>query len=166
MVFQNSFFTSKLKTKNFLGVVGITSLILITLLIEGILREFGVEVLIQWSYRYIFIAIAISVYVYFVYSQYKKRYNYLYFTDDDKNFLVFRFYQIKLFGKEYVTYKIPVTSFHSFQIREQDSIKQLFLYQITAEKKVAVYPSISLSGCNNHEIHTLQTALQPFVKKK
>lgn len=166
MVFQNSFYISKLKTKNFLGVIIIVSLILILMLIEGILREFGLSVVIPYSVRIPIALCCIAAYIFYVYMQQKKNIHFIYFTDEDNNHLVFRYYHVKIIGKKYTTYKIPVTSFYSYKILEDNPYKELALFQVMPNNQIAKYPPISLAALSEHEIKTLTDALKPYCKKK
>jgi len=162
MVFHNGQFTGKLQIRSFISISSLIIFILLMFFIGTIIREFGHNIDFPFMYRYLIIILAIGIYAWYSHTILKKNYYYIYFTDDDKNHLVFRFYHIKTFGKKYTTYKIPITAFYSFEISENFGQKQLVLYQKMQNNKIAKYAPINISALSRDQIITLTEALQQY----
>jgi len=163
MIFQNSRYTGKSKIWRMSTLIIVFSICTSIAIAETVLEEFMKNhVKIDISYRIAGILIVLAIYALMTYVRLKKKYSFVYFTDEDRKNLVFRSYHIRIFGKKHTTYKIPIPSFHKFEILETNKHKELVLFQRVQNNKAAKYPGISLSALSPEEIATLSEALQNY----
>ncbi|MFO7868571.1 MAG: hypothetical protein R6U95_04635 [Bacteroidales bacterium] len=160
MVIHNNDFAFKIKKKIFFSVVALFSLIILTIAIDTILGEFNSTYTVNYVYRFILIVGVTLMFFAFLRSDFKRDYNFIYFSDEDANFLVFRFYPLLNLKKKYTTYKIPVTSFHKHEIIREDEFIWLVLYQEAPQNKIAKYPPLNINGLNEVQILSLHEVLQ------
>jgi len=148
MVIQNSTFTGKSKITRLVALIILLIIVSTISFFNTLLLEFNINYIVSWYYKLIVITIVCLIYGLYIWKRFQKNYYFLYFTDDDKQNLVFRFYHIKTFGKKYTTYKIPIHAFQKFEIIETEKSRELFLFQKVNDNKTAKYPPISIMGYN------------------
>lgn len=163
MILQNNTFAGKSKIQRIIGLIALMLVFVITLLWNGLAIDFGWYQLLP-SQKAVILLIASIAYALYNWLRFKKKYCFVYFTDDDKEHLVFRFYHIKLIGKKYTTYKIPVQLYAKYEILHTKNLPELILYQKTQSGKLAKYPPISLSALNNAELKELTETLDTYQK--
>ena len=157
MVIHNEKYASKLKIWKTIGVIGITTICVYIPLSATFLREFGIEInslnAIQTT---LFILAAIGIYAFIVYLRHKKRLNFIYISDEDKQNLVFRFYHIQLLMQKCNTYKIPFDAFRKYEIIKNNNDTNLILYQKMGKNQMAKYPAISLNALEDDDIQQIK----------
>ncbi|MDR0940621.1 MAG: hypothetical protein LBM68_00170 [Bacteroidales bacterium] len=163
MILQNNTFAGKSKIQRIIGLIALMLVFVITLLWNGLAAEFNWSQLSS-SQKIVILLIASAIYALYNWLRFKKKYCFIYFTDDDKEHLVFRFYHIKLIGKKYTTYKIPVQLYARYKIQYTNNLPELVLYQKTQSGKLAKYPPISLSALNKQEFKELTETLDTYQK--
>lgn len=163
MILQNNNFAGKSKIQRITGLIILMIVVVTTLLWNDLARDFGWFELPTALKITILLAAAIA-YTLYNWLRYRKKYCFVYFTDEDKEHLVFRFYHIKLFGKKFTTYKIPMQLYSKYEVSHNKNIPELVLFQKTQSGKLAKYPPISLSAFNAEELNELTKALDSYVR--
>ncbi|HPH15720.1 MAG TPA: hypothetical protein PK029_01010 [Bacteroidales bacterium] len=164
MVIQNNSFTGKSKIKRMISFVFVIICSSIFLFWDVALYEFGVTYSLSWIQTLLFTTLVFGVYGIIVWLRFRKKYYFVYVTDDDNENLVFRFYHIRTFGKKFNTYKIPFIKFHSFEINQTNGNTDLYLFQ-KVNNSVAKYPPISLNAYSQEELHDLRELLTNYLPK-
>ncbi|HOS85129.1 MAG TPA: hypothetical protein PK199_09460 [Bacteroidales bacterium] len=164
MVIQNNSFTGKSKIKRMISFVFVIICSSIFLFWDVALYEFGVTYSLSWIQTLLFTTLVFGVYGIIVWFRFRKKYYFVYVTDDDNENLVFRFYHIRTFGKKFNTYKIPFIKFHSFEINQTNGNTDLYLFQ-KVNNSVAKYPPISLNAYSQEELHDLRELLTNYLPK-
>ncbi len=163
MTFQNSRYTGKSKIWRISWLLIVCSATTLIAMGESVAGEFGYKGDVSLLFKLPAIAAIWIVYGVFTYVRHKKKYCFIFFTDEDKQNLVFRFYHIKIFGKKYSTYKIPIPDFYKYQIVKENNKHELYLYQ-RIQNKFAKYPPISITALTKSEISTLMQELNTYTK--
>ncbi|MDR1762098.1 MAG: hypothetical protein LBR55_06580 [Bacteroidales bacterium] len=163
MVLQNNTFAGKSKIQRIVGLIVLMLVFVIVLLWNGLAADFGWHELSVMQKTIILCAVS-AVYALYSWQRFKKKYCFIYFTDDDKEHLVFRFYHIKLIGKKYTTYKIPMQLYAKYEIQYTKNLPELVLYQKANGGKIAKYPPISLTALSKEELNTLVEVLNTYQK--
>lgn len=163
MVIHNEKYASKLKILKTFGVVGITTLCVYIPLSPMFLREFGVNPKpLPAPLCIVFILAIIAIYAGIIYLRHKKKLNFIYISDEDKQNLVFRFYHIQLLMRKCTSYKIPFSSFKKYEIVRCDNNCDLILYQKMEKHQLAKYPPISLNALKEEEIKQVTDLLDQY----
>lgn len=163
MVIHNEKYASKLKIWKTIGVIGITTICVYIPLSATFLREFGIEInSLNALQTTLFILAAIGIYALIVYLRHKKRLNFIYISDEDKQNLVFRFYHIQLLMQKCNTYKIPFDAFRKYEIIKNNNDTNLILYQKMGKNQMAKYPAISLNALEDDDIQQIKDLLNQY----
>ncbi len=162
MILQNNTFAGKSKIQRIAALIMLMVVFVITLLWNSLAVEFDWYQLSN-SQKAFIVVIAGMAYTFYNWLRFRKKYCFIYFTDDDKEHLVFRFYHIKLIGKKYTTYKIPMQLYAKYEILHTNKLPELVLFQ-TQGRKLAKYPPISLTALSKEELNILTETLDTYKK--
>ena len=162
MILQNNTFAGKSKIQRMIALIALMVVFVLVLLWNGLADEFGWKEL-GATQRTVLVFIAAGGYAFYNWQRFRQKYCFIYFTDDDKEHLVFRFYHIKLFGKKYTTYKIPMQLYAKYEIQYTNKLPELVLYQKAQGGKIAKYPPISLTALSKEELKTLTETLDTYT---
>ena len=163
MVIHNEKYASKLKIWNTFGVVAVTTICVYIPLSPLFLREFGLNSKpLSAPLCTLLILAVIGIYATIVYLRHKKKLNFIYISDEDKQNLVFRFYHIQLLMKKCNSYKIPFNSFKKYEITKEGCDCNLILYQKMERNQMAKYPPICLNSLKDEEIKQVTDLLDQY----
>lgn len=163
MILQNNTFAGKSKIQRIVGLIVLMLVFVVTLLWNSLARDLGWGILSS-MHETVILFVASAAYAFYNWQRFRKKYCFIYFTDDDKEHLVFRFYHIKLIGKKYTTYKIPMQLYAHYVIEYIDKLPVLVLYQKAQGGKLAKYPPISLTALNSKELTELTQTLDAYKR--
>ncbi|MDA3882599.1 MAG: hypothetical protein PF481_04905 [Bacteroidales bacterium] len=166
MVIHNNKLITKIQKKFFISLILLLSLIVLTLAADTILSEFGYIESFSFLYRFLFIVGYCAFFYISFRKDFSKKHHFIYFSDDDPQFLVFRFYPLFQFKRSYTTYKLPITSFYSSEIQRDDENVWLILYQKNEQQKIAKYPAINLNSFSEKQILSLSEVLNQYSQTK
>jgi|SRR5690554_5336071 len=166
MVIHNKKLITKLQKKYFISLIVLVSLIVLTIAADTILSEFGYTESVGFLFRFSFIILCCALFYLFFREDFSRKHHFIYFTDDDPQFLVFRFYPLFKFKKSYTTYKLPITSFYSSEIQRDDQNVWLILYQRNEQGKIAKYPAINMNSFSEKQIQSLSEILSQYSQTK
>jgi len=163
VVLQNNTFAGKSKIQRMIALITLMVVFVLVLLWNSLAVEFGWAEL-GTTPKTILVFIAGAAYAFYNWHRFRQKYCFIYFTDDDKEHLVFRFYHIRLIGKKFTTYKIPMQLYAKYEIEYTNKLPELVLYQKAQGGKIAKYPPISLTALNKEELKTLTETLDTYRK--
>lgn len=164
MVIHNEKYASKKKIWKTFGVVLITTICVYIPLSSNFLREFGVEVKrLSAGYCTLLILAVLAIYAGVIYFQHKKKLNFIYISDEDKQNIVFRFYHIQLLMAKCTSYKIPFDAFKKYEIVTEGKDTNLILYQKMNKNQMAKYPAICLNSLQEEEIQQVKDLLNQYA---
>jgi FlaA1/EpsC-like NDP-sugar epimerase len=163
VILQNNTFAGKSKIQRIIALIVLMLIFVVTLLWNSVAIDFGLYQLSPTQKLFILFA-ASAAYAVYNWLRFRQKYTFIYFTDDDKEHLVFRFYHIKLIGKKFTTYKIPIQLYAKYEISHANTLPELVLYQRTEAGKLAKYPPISLTALKSAELKELTDALDMYKK--
>ena len=163
MILQNNTFAGKSKIQRMVALIALMVMFLLVLFWNSLAGE------LDWTQlgptqKTILVFIAGAAYAFYNWYRFRQKYCFIYFTDDDKEHLVFRFYHIKLIGKKFTTYKIPMQLYAKYEIQYTNKLPELVLYQKAQDGRLAKYPPISLTALSSKELTELTETLDSYSK--
>lgn len=164
MVIQNSYFVGRSKIRRMIELIVLLIITSVLFFWPRLMYDFRISCEIEMWQRLLIFFVIIAVYVLHVIRQLQRNLYFVYASDDDNENLIFRFYQIKLLGKKYNTYKIPFLLFYSFEIKKTNGNTELILFQ-KIDGKVAKYPPIYLNAFKQEEVEEMKSFLQSYSQK-
>ncbi|MCQ2959193.1 MAG: hypothetical protein MJ198_03275 [Bacteroidales bacterium] len=163
MVIHNEKYASKKKIWKTFGVVLITTICVYIPLSANFLREFGVEIKQPGALTcLLLISAVLAIYAAIIYLQHRKKLNFIYISDEDKQNIVFRFYHIQLLMAKCTSYKIPFDAFKKYEITKEGKDNYLVLYQKMGKNQLAKYPPISINSLKDEEIQQVKDLLDQY----
>lgn len=154
MIFQNVNYAAKSKLQRLILMVVFAAVALIIGFAEK---------LDDYSYgmtRFVFIGILAFIYIFFNLYRNSKKLYFIYFSDLNGKIL-FRFYHIRMFAKNYKAYEIPQKDFHSYEIEKKGFTHQLIM-KIKNKDKIVAYPPISISSLTESELFAITGSLDKY----
>lgn len=113
-------------------------------------------------YRILYASIILLAYIVFNVVRIKKKYNYIFLSDDFAKITI-RFYPLVMIGRKYKAYEIPIDNFYKYEIIESGFVKQLILSQ-RKNGRVAQYPPISISALSENELNFMKNMLNQYTQ--
>lgn len=96
--------------------------------------------------------------------EYLKDYNYIYFDDNDKNKILFRYISLRPFKTKRYSIEMEKDKFHGYKINRPSPLKKEIIFYINTPQGIAKYPPISISALSEDEFNKLKKALNQYLE--
>lgn len=154
MIFKNTETTARNK---FLRLILMAVFAALAVII-GSLKQ--IDQFAPYNSRFFYLGILLLVYIVYNIYRYKKKLYYIYYSDLN-GLILFRFYHVTMFSKNYKAYEISQKDFHSYEIIKS-GIKHLLILKASVNNKIIEYPAISISSLKEGEIFAIKSSLDKF----
>lgn len=92
-------------------------------------------------------------------------YYYLEFKIENNHYLLVRYFNLSPIGREYKSFKIELSRFHSFQVKKVGPFSYLYLFEESG-KGVAKYPKLGLSAMSISRRNAFLKFIHKLNKKR
>lgn len=89
---------------------------------------------------------------------------YLEFKVENNHYLLIRYFNLSPIGREYKSFKIELSSLHSFQVKRVGPFRFLYLFE-KSKKGLAKYPKLGLTALNSFQRNAFLEYLHKLNKK-